>query len=245
MLERVTVGGDVIPHHAGDCGYFVNEPLDPLIATEFENLLLKCNQFSLNNIAAVPDTKCNRIGLIATRKINAGEEILMYYGDMYDRSDRVPMSKIEIGKKKKWFAAKFQNDIKLIHSKDSGLSIPKKIIVKNAAPLPRVKEKKLVDLPSFKRKYNGDSERPLKKRTIDPGDCKNPFQSLVGREPPVGTSATPDNKKYKTMMCKRWEINSCDRGKMCDFSHGRSELRCFFFHVRGYCKKGSECDLIH
>lgn len=254
MIERITVDGDLIPCNGTDHGYFVNEPLDPLIASEFENLLLQCNQFSVNNINAIPDIEGKSVSLIAKNKIKAGEEILMYYGDMYDRSGRVPMSNSQIAKKKKWFALKFKDIIKFVHNEENNLSIPEKIIVECPSQFMGMKQEprplSLAELPSFKRKYTGNVEKPAKKRKLLDGITEwlelspNPISNHGEWENP-GIKKPVIESKYKTSMCKRWLTGSCAYGGACKFSHGKDEMRCFSFHVYGQCRYGNQCTLIH
>lgn len=64
--------------------------------------------------------------------------------------------------------------------------------------------------------------------------------------------------KYKTELCRNWvEHGDCDYGRLCDFAHGRRELRppvhhpkyktqyCRNFTERGWCPYESRCRFIH
>ena len=61
-------------------------------------------------------------------------------------------------------------------------------------------------------------------------------------------------KKYKTEMCKNWQIGICKYGAGCIFAHGKSELRetvqkkkisCNNFSKNFYCPYGEKCQFIH
>ena len=65
--------------------------------------------------------------------------------------------------------------------------------------------------------------------------------------------------KYKTELCKYWEINGyCKYGDKCAYAHGKENLRskvtnssayrtrkCFQFFENGYCPYGSRCQFAH
>ena len=66
-------------------------------------------------------------------------------------------------------------------------------------------------------------------------------------------------KKYKTEMCKNWELKGrCKFGSKCCFAHGRDELQekrhlhqrfktkpCKQYFREGYCAYGLRCQYIH
>lgn len=64
--------------------------------------------------------------------------------------------------------------------------------------------------------------------------------------------------KYKTEICRNWELGNCEFGKSCMFAHGLLELRdkkgmgnsyktkkCKLFHEQGYCYYGNRCQFKH
>lgn len=64
--------------------------------------------------------------------------------------------------------------------------------------------------------------------------------------------------KYKTEICRNWELGTCEFGESCAFAHGYEELRnksnmgsnyktkkCKQFHELGYCIYGNRCQFRH
>jgi putative component of toxin-antitoxin plasmid stabilization module len=64
--------------------------------------------------------------------------------------------------------------------------------------------------------------------------------------------------KYKTEICRNWELGTCEFGDNCAFAHGIEELRnkvnmglkyktkkCKQFHEQGVCQYGSRCQFKH
>ena len=64
--------------------------------------------------------------------------------------------------------------------------------------------------------------------------------------------------KFKTEMCRNWELGICPFTEKCAFAHGESELRvkthipnnyktkkCRQFHQQGFCRYGQRCQFIH
>jgi hypothetical protein len=64
--------------------------------------------------------------------------------------------------------------------------------------------------------------------------------------------------KYKTELCRNWELGTCEFGENCAFAHGQDELRnktnmgskyktkkCKQFHEQGYCIYGNRCQFKH
>ncbi|OMJ87168.1 hypothetical protein SteCoe_11171 [Stentor coeruleus] len=64
--------------------------------------------------------------------------------------------------------------------------------------------------------------------------------------------------KYKTEICRNWELGSCEFSENCAFAHGYEELRykniissnfkskkCKQFHELGYCIYGNRCQFKH
>jgi hypothetical protein len=64
-------------------------------------------------------------------------------------------------------------------------------------------------------------------------------------------------EKYKTELCRNWEIGHCEFGDKCVFAHGQEELRsknyasnyrtkpCKQFYSLGYCLYGARCLFSH
>lgn len=59
-------------------------------------------------------------------------------------------------------------------------------------------------------------------------------------------------KQDKTLMCKFWLRNACQRTSNCNFAHGDQEQRaacrmvpCRFFQANGSCRQGDECWYMH
>lgn len=64
--------------------------------------------------------------------------------------------------------------------------------------------------------------------------------------------------KYKTEICRNWELGSCGFADQCAFAHGPDDLRhkinmglkyktknCKQFHELGYCIYGNRCQFKH
>ena len=86
-----------------------------------------------------------------------------------------------------------------------------------------------------------------------PDDCF--IDSLVY---PKRQKETDFRIKYKTEICRNWELGSCEFGNNCAFAHGYEELRnktstgnnyktkkCKQFHELGYCIYGNRCQFKH
>ncbi|OLQ14940.1 mRNA decay factor CTH1 [Symbiodinium microadriaticum] len=64
-----------------------------------------------------------------------------------------------------------------------------------------------------------------------------------------------DRIKYRTTMCKFFELGACKRGDACFFAHKEDQLRpsvslwrtrlCFSFTMRGHCRQGKRCNFAH
>lgn len=80
---------------------------------------------------------------------------------------------------------------------------------------------------------------------------ENFFPNAVQKDAELGV-------KYKTEMCRNWEIGFCEYGENCVFAHGVEELRsktnlgikyktkkCKQFHEQGFCIYGSRCQFKH
>ena len=87
------------------------------------------------------------------------------------------------------------------------------------------------------------------------GNNLNFFQS----KEPIESTAADFKIKYKTELCKYYEINGyCKFGDRCAYAHGKENLRskvtnssayrtkkCFQFFEQGYCPYGSRCQFAH
>lgn len=77
--------------------------------------------------------------------------------------------------------------------------------------------------------------------------------------PPPGVSASANNPRFKTEICRNFkEKGSCLYGELCQFAHGKHELRkdvirhnkyktklCQKYWISGYCAYGPRCNFIH
>ena len=74
----------------------------------------------------------------------------------------------------------------------------------------------------------------------------------------VETIENEARNKYKTEICRNWEIGNCEFGNSCSFAHGYEELRnkvnmgnnyktkkCKQFHEIGFCIYGNRCQFKH
>jgi hypothetical protein len=82
----------------------------------------------------------------------------------------------------------------------------------------------------------------------------NPLQTSTRRQP----RELDFRIKYKTEICRNWELGLCGFGENCAFAHGYEELRnrinlgnnyktkkCKQFHEQGYCIYGNRCQFKH
>ena len=64
--------------------------------------------------------------------------------------------------------------------------------------------------------------------------------------------------KFKTELCRNWELGQCPFGQKCTFAHGPNELRqkthvavnyktkkCRQFFQKGFCSYGQRCQFLH
>ena len=79
------------------------------------------------------------------------------------------------------------------------------------------------------------------------------------KEEPYKSSALDFKQKYKTELCKYFEINGyCKYGDNCAYAHGKENLRlkvtntsayrtkkCISFFEKGYCPYGNRCQFAH
>ena len=79
------------------------------------------------------------------------------------------------------------------------------------------------------------------------------------KEEPFKSTALDFKKKYKTELCKYFEINGyCKYGDNCAYAHGKENLRlkvtntaayrtkkCISFFEKGYCPYGNRCQFAH
>jgi len=77
--------------------------------------------------------------------------------------------------------------------------------------------------------------------------------------PPPGGSANSSNPRFKTEICRNFkEKGTCLYGELCQFAHGKHELRkdvirhnkyktklCQKYWISGYCAYGPRCNFIH
>lgn len=77
--------------------------------------------------------------------------------------------------------------------------------------------------------------------------------------PPPGGSASNSNPRFKTEICRNFkEKGTCLYGELCQFAHGKHELRkdvirhnkyktklCQKYWISGYCAYGPRCNFIH
>ena len=74
----------------------------------------------------------------------------------------------------------------------------------------------------------------------------------------LGSQGIEIRNKYKTEICRNWELGTCEFGEDCVFAHGYEELRnklgmgnnyktkkCKQFHELGYCIYGNRCQFKH
>lgn len=119
-----------------------------------------------------------------------------------------------------------------------------------------------------KRKNSKDSENlstsneeslqiEEKKRIIQKKFKKN--ENKKNQKEQYKSSALDFKKKYKTELCKYFEINGyCKYGDNCAYAHGKENLRlkvtntaayrtkkCISFFEKGYCPYGNRCQFAH
>ena len=99
------------------------------------------------------------------------------------------------------------------------------------------------------RKDSKDSEKSTSHEDIEENSPKQPYK----------TNSNDFKIKYKTELCKYYEINgNCKYGNNCDYAHGIENLRikvtnttsyktkkCIQFFNNGFCPYGSRCQFAH
>jgi hypothetical protein len=76
--------------------------------------------------------------------------------------------------------------------------------------------------------------------------------------PPTEKAQTAFKVKFKTELCKNWQVGDCKFGTKCAFAHGFEELSekrnlpnnyktkiCKQFHEEMYCTYGARCQFVH
>ncbi len=106
-----------------------------------------------------------------------------------------------------------------------------------------------------KRKYSKDSETDS--TSNEDKEEKNIIISKV--KTPYKSNANDFKIKYKTELCKYYEINGyCKFGENCAYAHGKENLRskvtnttayrskkCVQFYTYGFCPYGNRCQFAH
>ena len=86
----------------------------------------------------------------------------------------------------------------------------------------------------------------------------NDFDFLYPISSRQATKDCEIREKYKTEICRKWELGTCEFGDGCSFAHGFEELRCKSnmgqkyktkkckqFHEQGVCQYGTRCQFKH
>ena len=100
------------------------------------------------------------------------------------------------------------------------------------------------------------NEKKAKKKVKKPNKFCKEYKK---NKEPYKTNALDFKKKYKTELCKNFEINGyCKYGENCAYAHGKENLRlkvtntefyrtkkCTQFFEKGYCPYGNRCQFAH
>ena len=103
-----------------------------------------------------------------------------------------------------------------------------------------------------------NDEKQPEERTIKIQKKFKKNENKKKKEEPYKSSAL-DKQKYKTELCKYFEINGyCKYGDNCAYAHGKENLRlkvtntsayrtkkCISFFEKGYCPYGNRCQFAH
>jgi hypothetical protein len=138
--------------------------------------------------------------------------------------------------------------------------IPKKIISSEKTPLKKDNYKNEEPKVIRKKSYNSD-ESTSTDELSDLRNKKNINQNYNKNRNkiPFKGEAKDFKIKYKTELCKYYEINGyCKYGDKCAYAHGKENLRlkvtnttayrtkkCTQFFEQGYCPYGSRCQFAH
>ena len=179
----------------------------------------------------------------------------------YDKKNQVSNEKLLKHEKKS--NSKLDNSI--ITIPDSLLRqnlqfIPKKIISSEKTPLKKDNYKNEEPKVFRKKSYNSD-ESTSTEELSDLRNKKNINQNYNKNRNkiPFKCEAKDFKIKYKTELCKYYEINGyCKYGDKCAYAHGKENLRlkvtnttayrtkkCTQFFEQGYCPYGSRCQFAH
>jgi hypothetical protein len=84
-------------------------------------------------------------------------------------------------------------------------------------------------------------------RTLTKGSSRSEADESLESDASTTASIKPD----KTLICKFWLKNRCEKGSACCFAHGESEkklackaMQCEFY-ARGRCRLGNDCLYLH
>ena len=118
------------------------------------------------------------------------------------------------------------------------------------------------DSISYEDYYNNEHS-PINNKNNQIKDVKNKFSQLNQfknkKQGPFKSTASDFKIKYKTELCKYFEINGyCKYGDKCAYAHGKENLRskvtnstsyrtrkCVQFFENGYCPYGNRCQFAH
>ena len=149
------------------------------------------------------------------------------------------------------------------NSKDNQLSNKKSYISNFGEKLDTSKiksRKNSKDTEGYSTSNEEHNEKIKAKRNKKNGKKVNKFAKEIKRnKEPYKTNAFDFKKKYKTELCKYFEINGfCKYGDNCAYAHGKENLRlkvtntsayrtkkCVQFFENGYCPYGARCQFAH
>ena len=117
------------------------------------------------------------------------------------------------------------------------------------------------DSEGFSTSYEDNQEKDIKiKSKVKKMNkfCKE-TKEIKKKKEPYKTTALDFKKKYKTELCKYFEIKGyCKYGDNCAYAHGKENLRlkvtnttayrtkkCTQFFEKGYCPYGNRCQFAH
>lgn len=102
-------------------------------------------------------------------------------------------------------------------------------------------------------------EKALGSEIADESDAQTGFEIEAVKPRQVVASQSDFQQKFKTEMCRNWELNGkCKFGVECTFAHGSHELlqkshipsnyrtkECKNFYTNLYCSYGERCQFYH